>query len=139
MQQMVCKSLREKKLHIFCRRVQKASVHSCEGRDGKAFDCWVHVRIGLWSFVAWPCSSLLSPPGNTWVVMLAVLIVGGPFNVWPLHERNVCLSLYLVGIARREDGSEREHCTCFWLIQDLVLCSLRVMLLGGEPRLCGMP
>ena len=62
-----------------------------------------------------------------------------PFNVWPLHERNVCLSLYLVGIVGKEDGSEREHCTGFWPIQDLVLCSLRVMLLGGESRLCGMP
>ena len=51
----------------------------------------------------------------------------------------MCLSLYLVGIVGREDGSEREHCTGSWLIQDLVLCSLRVLLLGGEPRLCGMP
>jgi hypothetical protein len=51
----------------------------------------------------------------------------------------VCLSLYLVGIVGKEDGSEREHCTGFWLIQDLVLCSLRVVLLGGEPHLCGMP
>ena len=63
-----------------------------------------------------------------------------PFNVWPLHERNVCLSLYLVGIVGREDGSEREHCTGFWLIQEvLVLCSLRFVLLGGEPHLYGMP
>ena len=45
----------------------------------------------------------------------------------------------LVGIVGREDGSEREHFTIFWLIQDLVLCSLRVMLLGEEPRLCQMP
>ena len=51
----------------------------------------------------------------------------------------MCLSLYLVGIVGREDGSEREHCTGFWLIQDLVLCSLRVLLLGGEPRHYGMP
>jgi hypothetical protein len=49
------------------------------------------------------------------------------------------LSLYLVGIVGREDGSKREHCTSFCLIQDLVLCSLRVVLLGGEPHLCGMP
>ena len=60
-------------------------------------------------------------------------------NVWPLHERNVCFSLYLVGIVGREDESEREHCTGFWLIQDLVLCSLRVVLLGGQLYFCGMP
>ena len=51
----------------------------------------------------------------------------------------MCLSLYLVGIVGREDGSEREHCTGFGLIQDLVLFSLRVVLLRGEPCLCGMP
>ena len=51
----------------------------------------------------------------------------------------MCLSLYLVGIVGREDGSEREHCIGFWLIQDMVLFSLRVVLLGGEPCLCGMP
>ena len=52
----------------------------------------------------------------------------------------MCLSLYLVGIVGREDGSEKKHCTGFWLIQEvLVLCSLRVVLLGGKPRLCGMP
>ena len=51
----------------------------------------------------------------------------------------MCLSLYLVGIVGREDGFEREHFIGIWLIQDLVLFSLRVVLLGGEPRLCGMP
>ena len=51
----------------------------------------------------------------------------------------MCLSLDLVGIVGREDGSEREHCTGFWIIQDLVHFSLRVLLLGGEPHLCGMP
>ena len=50
----------------------------------------------------------------------------------------MCLSLYLV-VVGREDGSEREHCTSFWLIQDLVLWSMRVVLLGREPHLFGMP
>ena len=65
------------------------------------------------------------------------MLFRSPFNVWPLHERNVCLSLYLVGIVGREDSSEREHCIGFWLIQDFMLFSLRVMLLGGEPIFVG--
>jgi hypothetical protein len=48
-----------------------------KGRTVKHSFVGVHVRICLRSFLAWPCDFLLSPPGNTWVVMLAVLIVGG--------------------------------------------------------------
>jgi hypothetical protein len=44
----------------------------------KPLVCWVHVRIGLRSFVAWPAhGSLLSLPSNPWVVMFVVLVIGG--------------------------------------------------------------
>ena len=51
----------------------------------KPLVCWVHVRIGLRSFVAWPArGSLLSLLGNPWVVMLVVLIVGGTSRIVPV-------------------------------------------------------
>jgi hypothetical protein len=56
-----------------------------KGRMVKPLVCWVHMRIGLGSFVAWPArGSLLSMPGNPWVVMLAVLIVGGTNMLLPV-------------------------------------------------------
>ena len=49
-----------------------------KGETVKPLVCWVHMRIGLGSFVAWPAhGSLFSLPGDPWVVMLAVLIMGG--------------------------------------------------------------
>ena len=51
----------------------------------KQLVCWVHVRIDLGSFVAWPTDgSLLSLLGNPWVVMLAVLILGGTSRLVPI-------------------------------------------------------
>ena len=55
------------------------------GGTVKPLVCWVHVRIGLGSFVAWPAhGSLLSLLGNTWVVMLTVLIMGGTGRFVPV-------------------------------------------------------
>jgi hypothetical protein len=56
-----------------------------KGEMVKPLDCWVNVRVGLGSFVAWPThGSLLSLPGNPWVVMLAVLVVGGTSRLVPV-------------------------------------------------------
>ena len=74
--QLVCRSPRERR-YIFWGRRGKVSFR-VKGGMVKPLVCWVHMRIGLGSFVAWPArGSLLSLPGNPWVVMLAVLIMGG--------------------------------------------------------------
>ena len=51
-----------------------------------------HENIGLWPFVTWSAyGSLPSELGNTWVVMLAVTIMGGTCRRTPFLLLGMCL------------------------------------------------
>ena len=81
--QLVCGSPKERR-YIFWGRRGKVSFR-VKGGIVKTLFYWVHMRIGLGSFVAWPTrGSLLSLDGNPWVVMLAVLVVGGTNKLVPV-------------------------------------------------------